>query len=137
MATLSQAARNAAVDAVAAFCETGTTAVAPYIRFFDAGAVTLSRKTLASSSPGVWNSASSDVASLAVAPFAMQLVTEFGGGVETSGTIATAQLNTRGGTVAATLTVTITGGGGDIELDSLEFAAGQGMVANSFDLVFA
>lgn len=132
MADISDAAKNAAIDAVAAFAYLpGANGTVPYIAWRSGGS-TLARTRLSSSTP-TWNAASGGSASLVVAPFDMVSFSTL-----TSGTIDSASLFNGNTNSVMTITVGAAGSGAELELTgSFNYVAGQQFRIDQFDLFIA
>lgn len=113
--TLTDTARNAACDAVVDLLDGGT------IEFQTSGDVAIGSATFGTPAFGA------SVSGVATAN-AITAAT-----VSTDGTIAKAAVKNSGGTVIMTLSVTLSGGGGDVEINaaSLSFVTGNEINVNS------
>lgn len=114
--TLSTAARNAAVNAVAALCNSGT------IRFETSANNEVATCTFGATAFGAAASGTATANAIASDTDA------------TGGTVDHALLRDSSNAVVITATCTATGGGGDIELTSLAIGAGDTLAVNSMTL---
>lgn len=116
MATLATIARNAAVDAVAALCNSGD------IRFETSANNEVATCTFGATAFGAASSGTATANSIADDASA------------TGGTIDHAKLRKSDASEVMTVTCTATGGGGDIELTSLVIGAGDTVSVTSLTL---
>lgn len=116
MATLATAARNAAADAIAALLNGG------HLRFETSGNNEVATCPLAATAFGAASTGVATAAAITADTSA------------TGGTVDHALLRSSASATIITLTCTVTGGGGDIELTSLTIGAGDTVSVTSLTL---
>jgi hypothetical protein len=133
MATFSEAARNAAIDAIAALLEDGVTFARPALLSLDAGAGTVHFTFFANTAPveATFNAASGGVATKFTLPWNMTVSTT------TLRTLATWQLRSQANVTEISGTWGAAGSGADMEMDTadnLTVLQGNRIQVTSFSL---
>lgn len=133
MATLSTAARNAAIDAIVALLLTGSIEPRPYVRSFDAEGTFIHSTYFATTPDGdVFEPASDGEAVKSVLPWSMPVTN-----ASVRRELATWQLRDLDGTPQIVGTYGLTGSGADMEFDALGVLNGNSVRFSTFSLSIA